>query len=97
MLQQIFRPPLDDYDVLIELDRNQLPRHYQAVDSSVLIKQAKPKTAKQNAMPVVQFDPVQQYLAELKVIEISAFYLKLFTHIFTFSCILISLCLLNFI
>ena len=66
-LQQIFRPPLDDFDVLIELGRDQVPRHYQAVDSSVRIKPPSGKIVKPQSMPVVNFDPVQLYLTELRV------------------------------
>ena len=67
IFQQIFRPPLDDYNVLIELDPQLLPRHYQAVDTSVMLKQPKPKTVVHKALPVVNFDPAMIYLEELRV------------------------------
>ncbi|XP_065071800.1 nucleolar protein 6-like [Rhopilema esculentum] len=65
-LKQIFRPPLDDYNVLIELDPQLLPRHYQAVDTSVMLKPPKPKTVVHKALPVVNFDPAMIYLEELR-------------------------------
>eukprot|EP00112_Aurelia_sp_Birch-Aquarium-sp1_P004342 Seg149.9 transcript_id=Seg149.9/GoldUCD/mRNA.D3Y31 product="Nucleolar protein 6" protein_id=Seg149.9/GoldUCD/D3Y31 len=64
--KQIFRPPLEDYNVLIELDKDELPRHYQAVDTLISIKQPKQKATTQKSMPVVQFDPAALYLNELK-------------------------------
>jgi len=65
-LKQIFRPPLEDYNVLIELDSNLLPRHYQAVDTSVMLKPPKEKAPTGDVFPVVEFDPAVIYLNELK-------------------------------
>lgn len=69
-LKMVFRPPLEIYDVVIHLNPKHIPRYLEAVD--------KPKvtycrgTLKRNAavkflkLPVVDYDPVQRYLLELK-------------------------------
>ena len=69
----IFRPPLEAYDVLIHLDKRQVSRRYVAVDAGkgdgapryVPLEEAGPET-KRN-MPVVDYDPTQSYLKELRV------------------------------
>ncbi|XP_054842072.1 nucleolar protein 6 [Eublepharis macularius] len=65
-----FRPPLDFYDVLVHLNPKQIPRHLQAVDRPVksfsrgmLQSNAAVKTF---VFPVVDYDPVQLYLQELR-------------------------------
>ncbi|XP_048360666.1 nucleolar protein 6 [Sphaerodactylus townsendi] len=65
-----FRPPLDFYDVLIYLNPKQIPRHLQAVDRpaksfsrGILSSDAAVKT---RAFPVVDYDPAQLYLQELR-------------------------------
>ena len=65
-LQEIFRPPLDEYDVIINVHRHLIPRRHEALDCH------KPRTAPtshhhDSEMPVVDFDPVQCYITELKV------------------------------
>ncbi|XP_069482963.1 nucleolar protein 6 [Ambystoma mexicanum] len=69
-MKLIFRPPLDCYDVLIHLNPKQIPRHREAVDKPVksffrgmLNSDAPVKTF---FLPVVDYDPVQLYLSELR-------------------------------
>ena len=70
-LQMAFRPPLDLYDVLIHLRPKQIPRHLEAVDRPV--KSFSRGTLKDDvavkalSFPVVDYDPVQNYLRELRV------------------------------
>ncbi|NWZ30687.1 NOL6 protein, partial [Asarcornis scutulata] len=64
-----FRPPLDLYDVLIHLNSNQIPRHLEGVDRPV--KSFSRGVVKNSAgvnvlFPVVDYDPVQCYLQELR-------------------------------
>ncbi|XP_062984381.1 nucleolar protein 6 [Elgaria multicarinata webbii] len=69
-VKMVFRPPLDHYDVLLHLNPKQIPRHLEAVDRPVksfsrgmLKREAAVKTF---AFPVVDYDPVQLYLQELR-------------------------------
>ncbi|XP_013410468.1 nucleolar protein 6 [Lingula anatina] len=68
--KQIFRPPLDAYDVIIQLNTKNLARHYHAVDTTAktFIPSYKEysKGGEEETMPVVNFDPVQIYLKELR-------------------------------
>lgn len=69
-LQMVFRPPLDFYDVLIHLNPNQIPRHLESVDrplKSFSRGVVKNSTAVKILFPVVDYDPVQCYLQELRV------------------------------
>lgn len=69
-LQMVFRPPLDLYDVLIHLNPNQIPRHLESVDrplKSFSRGVVKNSTAMKILFPVVDYDPVQCYLQELRV------------------------------
>ena len=69
-LQMVFRPPLDFYDVLIHLNPNQIPRHLESVDQplkSFSRGVVKNSTAVKILFPVVDYDPVQCYLQELRV------------------------------
>lgn len=69
-LQMVFRPPLDFYDVLIYLNPNQIPRHLESVDQPVKSFSrgvVKNSTAEKILFPVVDYDPVQCYLRELRV------------------------------
>lgn len=65
------RPPLDVYDVLIHLNPKQVPLLSQAVDApafnfsrGVLSGAVVPAGG---ALPVIDYDPVSLYLAELRV------------------------------
>ena len=67
----IFRPSFEIFDVLIHLDQKQLPRQHEAVDITkatrippVLVGKYKEVT---KTLPVVDYDPVEYYLSELKV------------------------------
>ncbi|KAM8960952.1 nucleolar protein 6 [Pelodytes ibericus] len=66
----IFRPPLDFYDVLIHLNPKHIPRHREAVDQPVksfvrgMLNCNAP--VKGLFFPVVDYDPVQLYLKELR-------------------------------
>ncbi|RMC16490.1 hypothetical protein DUI87_06425 [Hirundo rustica rustica] len=65
----VFRPPLDSYDVLIHLNPNQIPRHLENVDrpvKSVSRGVVKNSSATNILFPVVDYDPVQLYLQELR-------------------------------
>ena len=76
--QQIFRPPLDPYDVVIHLRHKLLPRRHQAVDGSPEDPSHGSVTLKPShdakRIPVVDFDPVQCYLQELRVSVLVGFY-----------------------
>nr|XP_033814077.1 nucleolar protein 6 [Geotrypetes seraphini] len=69
-VKMVFRPPLDLYDVLIHLNSRQIPRHREAVDKPVksfvrgMLK--KSASVKSFYFPVVDYDPVQSYLEELR-------------------------------
>nr|XP_020652113.1 nucleolar protein 6 [Pogona vitticeps] len=69
-VKMAFRPPLDLYDVLIHLRPKQIPRHLEAVDRPV--KSFSRGTLKDDvavkalSFPVVDYDPVQNYLRELR-------------------------------
>ncbi|POI32523.1 hypothetical protein CIB84_003725 [Bambusicola thoracicus] len=70
----VFRPPLDLYDVLIHLNSNQIPRHLERVDRPV--KSFSRGVVKNSAgakilFPVVDYDPVQCYLQDLRVIGLT--------------------------
>ncbi|OWF47935.1 nucleolar protein 6-like [Mizuhopecten yessoensis] len=67
--KQIFRPPMDIYDVIIHLRQRMVPRQNQAVDINnettiPLYLTDRPSTV----MPVYEFDPVQLYLSELRAV-----------------------------
>ncbi|XP_060711362.1 nucleolar protein 6 [Hemiscyllium ocellatum] len=69
-LKTVFRPPLDIYDVFIYLNPKHIPRHLEAVDRpkvtysrGTLRNDAKVHFLK---MPMVDYDPVQCYLRELR-------------------------------
>ncbi|KAJ6663070.1 hypothetical protein lerEdw1_010891 [Lerista edwardsae] len=70
LLQVVFRPPLDFYDVLIHLNPKQVPRHLEAVDRPVksfsrgMLGEA--AVVKTQFFPVVDYDPAQLYLRELR-------------------------------
>ena len=60
------------YDVVIELEDRQSSRAYYAVDlrPATFVPSHRPydpETSPQPAMPVVNYDPVQLYLRELRV------------------------------
>ncbi|KAL3865413.1 hypothetical protein ACJMK2_042804 [Sinanodonta woodiana] len=65
--RQIFRPSLDGYNVLIHLCQKQLPRQHQAVDRrrDTYIPTFQ-DNVESNKFPVIQYDPVQLYLGELR-------------------------------
>lgn len=76
-LQQLFRPPLETYDLIIHLARKQLPRQHEAVDREVSQLPVKTKgrvaktpdpTDKLQYFPVYDYDPPSLFLNELKVI-----------------------------
>ncbi|XP_070542039.1 nucleolar protein 6-like isoform X2 [Ptychodera flava] len=69
--RQVFRPVLNIYDVIIHLKTKYLPRCIEAVDPVEEI--LKPKEKKEpyrhiteEVLPVVNFDPLQKYVQELK-------------------------------
>ncbi|XP_015703764.1 nucleolar protein 6 [Coturnix japonica] len=65
----VFRPPLDLYDVLIHLNSNQIPRHLESVDwpvKSFSRGVVKNSAAARILFPVVDYDPVQCYLQDLR-------------------------------
>uniref|UniRef100_A0A8C9NV88 Nucleolar protein 6 n=1 Tax=Serinus canaria TaxID=9135 RepID=A0A8C9NV88_SERCA len=68
-VKMVFRPPLDFYDVLIHLNPNQIPRLLESVDrpvKSVSRGVVKNSSAMNILFPVVDYDPVQLYLQELR-------------------------------
>ncbi|KAM4049230.1 nucleolar protein 6 [Anomaloglossus baeobatrachus] len=69
-IKMIFRPPLDLYDVLIHLNPKHIPRHREAVDQptkSFVRGLLKVDTSCSSfRFPVVDYDPPQLYLNELR-------------------------------
>ncbi|XP_010209763.1 PREDICTED: nucleolar protein 6-like [Tinamus guttatus] len=68
-VKMVFRPPLDFYDVLIHLNPNQIPRHMESVDrpaKSFSRGVVKNSAGEKVLFPVVDYDPVQCYLQELR-------------------------------
>ncbi|XP_055936772.1 nucleolar protein 6-like [Argiope bruennichi] len=68
-IKAIFRPPLESYDVVIYLKRNEVPRLRCAVDvyTSDKLPVYEPYKQDRNELyPVVEYDPVQMYLEELR-------------------------------
>uniref|UniRef100_A0A8C4WRC8 Nucleolar protein 6 n=1 Tax=Eptatretus burgeri TaxID=7764 RepID=A0A8C4WRC8_EPTBU len=65
-----FRPPLSLYDVLIYLLPRHLPRHAEALDKPAVLLprgvQPTPSSLSLPQLPPVQYDPVEQYLKELR-------------------------------
>ncbi|NXI45898.1 NOL6 protein, partial [Galbula dea] len=69
-VKMVFRPPLDFYDVLIHLNPNHIPRHLESVDrplKSFSRGVVKNSSSTDILFPVVDYDPVQCYLQELRV------------------------------
>lgn len=75
--KQLFRPPLETYDLIINLARKQLPRQYEAVDREVSQPPVKTKGRvaktpdpmdKLQYFPVYDYDPPSLFLNELKEI-----------------------------
>jgi len=64
--KQIFRPPLDHYDVIIHLHSRLLPRGAQALDPLKHVTEPASLSRHSVLLPVVNFDPVQLYIKELK-------------------------------
>ncbi|XP_068121202.1 nucleolar protein 6 [Hyperolius riggenbachi] len=69
-IKVVFRPPLDLYDVLIYLHPKHIPRHREAVDQpaksfvrGLLREEAAVKALR---FPVVDYDPTQLYLQDLR-------------------------------
>ncbi|XP_072166858.1 nucleolar protein 6-like [Diadema setosum] len=68
--KKIFRPPLEPYDVIIHLRDKLVTRRHEAIDASQgavtsrLLTLKTSQGAKQ--LPVINFDPVQCYLRELR-------------------------------
>ncbi|XP_054139377.1 nucleolar protein 6 [Melozone crissalis] len=68
-VKMVFRPPLDFCDVLIHLNPSQIPRLLESVDrpvKSVSRGVVKNSSAMNILFPVVDYDPVQLYLQELR-------------------------------
>uniref|UniRef100_A0A8C0I8A3 Nucleolar protein 6 n=1 Tax=Bubo bubo TaxID=30461 RepID=A0A8C0I8A3_BUBBB len=68
-VKMVFRPPLEFYDVLIHLNPTQIPRHLESVDrplKSFSRGVVKNSTSVKILFPVVDYDPVQCYLQELR-------------------------------
>ena len=67
----ICRPPLSEYDCLIHLKSIYNPRRYEAVEvdqNEPIVNWHPFKGHSQHRIPVVDFNPVQLYLKELRVI-----------------------------
>ncbi|XP_068242070.1 nucleolar protein 6 isoform X1 [Palaemon carinicauda] len=67
-IKLIFRPSLDDFNVVIKLQESHLSRRKESVDASVPNpKFVKPyKYQRKESMPIVMFDPAEKYLTELR-------------------------------
>ncbi|XP_033750343.1 nucleolar protein 6-like [Pecten maximus] len=65
--KQIFRPPMEIYDVVIHLRQKMVPRQNQAVDiTNETNIPLHVYNVSCEVMPVYEFDPVQMYLSELR-------------------------------
>lgn len=66
----MFRPPLSEYDCLIHLKSTMNPRRLQAVDISDNVDVVDLHPYKKHSLqkvPIVDFDPVQCFLKDLRV------------------------------
>ncbi len=66
----MFRPPLDDYHIIIHLHKRHVPRREQAVDARAADlgpKQVVRYKHKCTHLPVVDFDPVEKFVHTLEV------------------------------
>ena len=66
ILQQIFRPSLDDFDVIIRLKPSHLPRLLEAKGHHKQ-KHQKSRPIKSDTLPVFDFNPAVEYLTDLEV------------------------------
>lgn len=69
-LKTLFRPPITEYDCLIYLKPHMVPRRLQAVDvndEESIVEWHPYKRHSAQKLPVVDFDPVQYFLKELRV------------------------------
>ena len=70
LLQQIFRPPLEAYDVLIHLLPKMNSRWYEAVDLTCKEQNRRLKAYHREPgekIPITGFNPIDCFLAELRV------------------------------
>ncbi|CAL7937003.1 unnamed protein product [Xylocopa violacea] len=68
-LKPLFRPPLTEYDCLIHLKQSMIPRRLQAVDVNAahpVLEWHPYKRHSAQKIPVVDFDPVQRFLNDLR-------------------------------
>jgi U3 small nucleolar RNA-associated protein 22 len=65
-LRTIFRHDESRYDVLIKLKKEMNPRRTEHMDSSTRLKYMEYSRTPNELMPIVDFDPVQLYLQELR-------------------------------
>lgn len=65
--KQIFRPPIQDYDVLIQLNRKHIAQAHLALDNTTGVTTDTATSRKKSTkLPVVDFDPVKIYMKELE-------------------------------
>ena len=62
-----FRPPLEDFDVVIRIKLKYVPRAIAAVDPLVVAPGGEREQLRVRRMPVVAFDPVARFVRELRV------------------------------
>lgn len=65
-LKQIFRPPMDGYDVIIHLASRFVPRIREAVDVNGNARFQLRRKGSVDKLPVTDFDPVRLYVEDLK-------------------------------
>ncbi|XP_065675999.1 nucleolar protein 6-like [Hydra vulgaris] len=66
-VEPIFRPPISDYHVLIELKKEMVPLYYLNIDSNIRSKSFAIKDSiVSTCMPVADFNPPKLYLEELR-------------------------------
>lgn len=69
-IRPLFRPPLTEYDCLIHLKPSMVPRKLQAIDVSdsyPVVEWHPYKKHSAQKIPVLDFDPVQCFLKDLRV------------------------------
>jgi U3 small nucleolar RNA-associated protein 22 len=66
-IQSLFTHPIDDYDIIIELDPSVLPRYAQSIDFTEELAGRRASAMRMANMPHVAFDPAHLLCQDLQV------------------------------
>lgn len=68
MLKAVFRPSLDQFNMILRLEKKRIPRYFQNLDADIsnTLKFKEYTKNHDEKIPIVDFDPVQLYLQELR-------------------------------